>query len=64
MSLITDFIAIFGAHQAVKAATTKKAHERQTHYADGFSEPEVYSSFDVEDIYDEDYDNTIDEEWD
>jgi hypothetical protein len=53
MSLITEFISIFGAQDTDNPAADAQPQAR-----------EVYSSFDVEDIYDEEYDNAIDEEWD
>jgi hypothetical protein len=59
MSFLTEFIAIFGTQEAEETASNGAL------VADsGMHEPEVYSSLDVEDIYDEEYDNAIDEEWD
>jgi hypothetical protein len=65
MSKISDFIAIFGAHQTLKSARKVDAQDVDSELANGYADPDVYSSLDVEDIYDEEeLENAIDEEWD
>jgi hypothetical protein len=63
MSLISDFLGILGIHQAIKSAR-KDEHKLPSHYSDTLSSTDTYCSFDVEDIYDEELDEVIDEEWD
>ena len=63
MSIITDFLAILGVEQMAKSARNSQ-QDKQPHYSDSYTEEELYTSFDVEDIYDEELDEVIEEEWD
>jgi hypothetical protein len=63
MSLITDFLARFSGDNTLEA-TVDKSDDQSSHYADKYIDSDVYTSFDVEDIYDEEIEDVVDEEWD
>jgi hypothetical protein len=65
MSKIIDFLSILGADQLFDSARANHGVQKnKSHDENNDADKDVYSSFDVEDIYDEEYDEVIDEEWD